>query len=182
MSHVERNITEQVALYGEPLADVFARLTAGLGLSQAGLARSVGMSPPMLSQLGSGQRTKIGNPAVLRRLEALQLLLGDVAAGQVAPTDVEQRVAEIRDSSQPWTTTRHDVPAAPSPASPVDRDRAEAVTVRHLLRAVASGSDLRDAADRLAADHPALADLLRTYGLGTVEEAAEHLRRHRELF
>ena len=41
---------------------------------------------------------------------------------------------------------------------------------------------LRDAADRLAPHHPALADLLRIYGLGNVDEAAEHLRSHRELF
>lgn len=182
MSHVERNVAEQVTLYGEPLAEVFARLTAGLGLSQAGLARAVGMSPPMLSQLGSGQRIKIGNPGVLRRLEALQLLLDDVTAGRVTQGDLDQRVAEIRDSSQPWTTTRHDIPTGQPSASAADRDRAEASTVRQLLRAVASGSDLRAAADGLAGDHPALADLLRTYGLGTVEEAAEHLRRHRELF
>lgn len=180
MSDVERNRAEQVQLYGEPLSEVFARLTAGLRLSQAGLARTVGMSPPMLSQLGSAHRIKIGNPAVLRRLEALQLLLDEVTAGHVDPHDVDRRVAEIRDSSQPWTTTRHDLPV--TPASGEDRDRTEAATVRQLLRAVASGSDLREAADRLAGDHPALAEVLRTYGLGTVEEAAEHLRRHRELF
>lgn len=180
MSDVERNRAEQVQLYGEPLSDVFARLTAGLHLSQAGLARAVGMSPPMLSQLGSAQRIKIGNPAVLRRLEALQLLLEEVAAGRVEQGEVERRVAEIRDSTQPWTTTRHDLPAGAS--SEVDPDLAAATTVRQLLRAVASGSDLRGAADLLQADHPALAELLRTYGLGTVEESAAHLRRHRELF
>ncbi|PZU44214.1 MAG: hypothetical protein DI571_07815, partial [Arsenicicoccus sp.] len=62
MSEVERTVAAQVELYGEPLADVVARLTAGLGLSQAQLARTLGMSPPMLSQLGSGKRAKIGNP------------------------------------------------------------------------------------------------------------------------
>ena len=180
MSEVERNRAEQVELYGEPLAEVFARLTAGLGLSQAGLARTVGMSPPMLSQLGSAHRIKIGNPAVLRRLEALQLLLDDVEAGRVERDDLEQHLVQIRESSQPWTTTRHDAPR-PS-AGGADRDVTEATTVRQLLRAVASGSDLRDAAERLADRHPALADLLRTYGLGTVKEAADHLRRHRELF
>lgn len=183
MSDVERNRAEQVRLYGEPLAEVFARLTAGLHLSQAGLARAVGMSPPMLSQLGSAQRIKIGNPAVLRRLEALQLLLEEVAAGGVQEQDLERRVAEIRDSTQPWTTTRHDLPVGTPVGTPgADPDLAAATTVRQLLRAVASGSDLRGAADLLQDDHPGLADLLRTYGLGTVEEAAAHLRRHRDLF
>lgn len=184
MSDVARHLAEQVDLYGEPLADLFARLTSGLGLTQAGLARAVGMSPPMLSQLGSGHRIKIGNPAVLRRLEALQLLLDDVSSGRVGTAEIEHHLTEIRESSQPWTTTRHDLRPAPDAEAGADPDPdlVGADTVRRLLRAVASGSDLRDAADRLAAHHPALADLLRTYGLGSVEEAAEHLRSHRELF
>lgn len=184
MSDVARHLAEQVELYGEPLAELFARLTSGLGLTQAGLARTVGMSPPMLSQLGSGHRIKIGNPAVLRRLEALQLLLEDVDAGRVETAAIDHHLTQIRESSQPWTTTRHDLRPAPAArASPgSDPDVVGADTLRRLLRAVASGSDLRDAADRLAPHHPALADLLRTYGLGSVEEAAEHLRSHRELF
>lgn len=176
----DRNRAEQVQLYGEPLSDVFARLTSGLGLTQAGLARTIGMSPPMLSQLGSAHRIKIGNPAVLRRLEALQQLLDDVHAGRVRMADVAEQVAAVRESSQSWTTTRVDLPAAPP--SREDRDATEAATVRQLLRAVASGSELRQAADLLAGAHPGLADLLRTYGLGTAEEATAHLRRHRELF
>ncbi|SOC52153.1 helix-turn-helix domain-containing protein [Ornithinimicrobium cerasi] len=184
MSDVARNVAEQIDLYGEPLADLFARLTSELGLSQAGLARTVGMSPPMLSQLGSGHRIKIGNPSVLRRLEALLQLHDEVTAGRVATDDLETLLAQVRDSTQPWTTTRHDLrPAADAPGTDdADPDLAGAETVRSLLRAVASGSDLRDAAERLAPHHPALADLLRTYGLGSVEDSVEHLRNHRELF
>jgi hypothetical protein len=184
MSDVDRHRAEQVDLYGEPLADLFARLTSGLGLTQAGLARTVGMSPPMLSQLGSGHRIKIGNPAVLRRLEELQLLLEDVTTGKVETPVLERRLTAIRESTHPWSTTRHEVrPTSDAQVdSSSDPDLAGAEMVHRLLRAVASGSDLRDAADRLAPHHPALADLLRIYGLGNVDEAAEHLRSHRELF
>src|SRR5690606_39638167 len=80
------------------LADVFARLTAGLHLSQAGLARAIGMSPPMLSQLGSAHRVKIGNPAVLHRLEALQALLEEVEAGRVGEDELrsEEHTSELQ--------------------------------------------------------------------------------------
>ncbi len=178
---VERNRAEQVELYGEPLADVFARLTAGLHLSQAGLARAIGMSPPMLSQLGSAHRVKIGNPAVLHRLEALQALLEEVEAGRVGEDELPARIEAVRDSSRTWSTSRLDLAATPA-AGTVDRDVVEATTVRQLLRAVASGADLRRAADLLHDDVPGLAELVRTYGLGSPEEAAAHLRRHRELF
>lgn len=48
--------------YGEPLGALFRRLIDDLGLNQARLAGVLGLSAPMLSQLMSGQRAKIGNP------------------------------------------------------------------------------------------------------------------------
>ena len=58
--------------YGEPLGALFRKLIDDLGLNQARLAGVLGLSAPMLSQLMSGQRAKIGNPAVVQRVQALQ--------------------------------------------------------------------------------------------------------------
>ena len=62
-SHV--NVEQQRALYGEPLADTAARVMGALGLTQARLAQVLQISAPMMSQLISAQRVKIGNPAVV---------------------------------------------------------------------------------------------------------------------
>src|SRR3954452_22198394 len=67
--------------YGEPLGALFRKLIDDLGLNQARLAGVLGLSAPMLSQLMSGQRAKIGNPAVVQRLHALRGLGPEGAAG-----------------------------------------------------------------------------------------------------
>lgn len=74
----------QRSWYGEPLGALFRRLIDDLGLNQARLAAVLGLSAPMLSQLMSGQRAKIGNPAVVQRVQALQDLAGQVADGSVS--------------------------------------------------------------------------------------------------
>ncbi len=51
----------------------------------------------------------------------------------------------------------------------------EGATTAELLRTVASGQDLVRAAELLAADHPALAELIRVHGLGTAEDVRAHL-------
>ena len=66
----EANREKQRELYGAPLADIAARITSGLGLTQGRLAAVMGVSAPMLSQLLSGHRTKLGNPAAVTRLAA----------------------------------------------------------------------------------------------------------------
>ena len=151
MNDVERTVAAQVEVYGEPLAEIFARLTRGLGLSQAGLARVLGMSAPMLSQLGSGHRAKIGNPAVQRRLEETQLLLDQVTDGTVAGDRIPERLDQIRESTGAWTTTRHDLP----------RGAADADSVSAALRQVAAPGELAAAAEVLDREHPGLAALLR---------------------
>src|SRR6478609_5534839 len=85
--------------YGEPLGDLFRRLIGDLGLNQARLAGVLGLSAPMLSQLMSGQRAKIGNPAVVQRLQALQDLAGHVADGSVTSSEATSRMEDIRQSS-----------------------------------------------------------------------------------
>lgn len=171
---VERNRTAQLEAYGEPLAAVFRRLMDAFELSQAGLARVLGMSPPMLSQLMNAQRVKIGNPAVLHRMQTLEELAESLRAGNVPTGEVTARLDGIQASTGQWTRTdAHAVPA--SDAAVVDG-------VRSLLRAVSSGQELRTAADLLEHAHPALAEVLRVYGMGPHEPAREHFARHRDLF
>ncbi|CAM5625951.1 hypothetical protein SVIOM342S_03592 [Streptomyces violaceorubidus] len=84
--------------YGEPLGALFRRLIDDLGLNQARLAGVLGLSAPMLSQLMSGQRAKIGNPAVVQRVQLLQDLAGQVADGSVSAAEATERMDEIKKS------------------------------------------------------------------------------------
>lgn len=175
---VEVNRALQREAYGEPLADAFRRSMEAFGLTQAGLAGVLGMSPPMLSQLMNAQRVKIGNPAVLSRLQALGELAASVRGGDVAEEQVPALLEEIKASTGRWTST------GTHAAQPVGPTADEAVVegVRALLRAVASGQELRAAAEVLEEGHPGLAEVLRVYGLGQPDAAAEHFARHRDLF
>src|ERR1700712_4912775 len=87
-------IAHQVAMYGEPLSTRFGRLLSGYGLSQSRLAAVVGLSPPMLSQLMSGQREKISNPAVLGRVVRLEELLTPALAS-ADPTSIAALLEEV---------------------------------------------------------------------------------------
>ncbi|MCW2632408.1 MAG: hypothetical protein JWR88_1370, partial [Pseudonocardia sp.] len=90
-----RNQELQRELYGEPLGDRLRRLQSALAVNQARLADTIGVSPTMLSQLISGRRVKIGNPAVLARL----VLLDERARAlghRPAPASVDRLLAEIR--------------------------------------------------------------------------------------
>src|SRR5262245_22418237 len=69
---VARNVSLQREWYGESLGDRVRRLVVAFDVSQAQLAEVLGLSAPMLSQLMSGRRAKIGNPAVLARMVMLE--------------------------------------------------------------------------------------------------------------
>ncbi|MDO5492926.1 MAG: DNA-binding protein [Nesterenkonia sp.] len=172
---VQENLDAQRQAYGEPLSEIFGRLRAAFGLNQAGLAGVLGLSAPMLSQLNSGQRVKIGNPAVLQRVQALSELADQLAEGTVQQQDVASRLEEIRTSSGQFTRST-------STALGASGDDAVVAGMRNLLRAVASGAELSRAAARLEADHPDLAEVLRLYGTGPAGPAAAHFARHRSLF
>lgn len=68
----EQNLEQQRAIYGQPLSERFSAVMSVFGLTQRSLAQVLGLSAPMLSQLSSGQRIKIGNPAVYERLVMLE--------------------------------------------------------------------------------------------------------------
>lgn len=131
-------IAHQVAMYGEPLSTRFGRLLAGYGLSQSRLAAVIGLSPPMLSQLMSGQREKISNPAVLGRVVRLEELLSPALAS-AEPAAVAALLDEVA-GSRPTLST---VQVRPSGSTPAQR-------AAHALAEAADAETLRSAASRLA--------------------------------
>ncbi|MEO3822548.1 helix-turn-helix domain-containing protein [Actinomadura sp. B10D3] len=194
---VARNRALQTEWYGEPLGDRVRPLLARLGMSQSGLAGVLGLSAPMLSQLMSGQRAKISNPAVLHRLMAAEELVADPAFDTLAPVEVKARLEEIKAESAATTsgmrmTTPERVPsgrpssgAAPSDETsgrdghrPGGRRAAESARlVQALLREVASAAEIEAAAALIADRFPDLAEVLRVYGNGRTGEAEAHFAR-----
>lgn len=134
----------QRSWYGEPLGALFRRLIDDLGLNQARLAAVLGLSAPMLSQLMSGQRAKIGNPAVVQRVQALQELAGLVADGSVSAAEATDRMDEIKKSQGGSVLTGTSQTTTSSGAPTVRRVVRE---IQSLLRSVAAAGDIIDAAD-----------------------------------
>jgi predicted transcriptional regulator len=162
--------------YGEPLGTLFRRLIDDLGLNQARLATVLGLSAPMLSQLMSGQRAKIGNPAVVQRVQALQELATEVARGDVSAGDATQRMDEIRRTAggSVLNSPAH-TGASSSVQTPVKRVVRE---IQSLLRSVSDAADIIEASSALAPSHPELAEFLRVYGAGRTADAVKHYEEH----
>lgn len=178
----ERAREQQRGWYGEPLGELFRKVIAGLGLNQARLAKVLGLSAPMLSQLMSGQRAKIGNPAVVQRLQSLRELAAEVADGTVTSAEAASRMEEIRgsagsgllDTGSTQSTGQGTWARQTVPTRRVVRE------IQSLLRSLSSAEDLRNAADTLAADHPELAEFLRVYGAGRTDGAVLHFEAHQD--
>jgi transcriptional regulator with XRE-family HTH domain len=163
---VERNRAMQAQLYGEALGDLFRRIAEALGLTQARLAATIGLSAPMLSQLISAQRVKIGNPAVMQRVQSLAELAAEAGGGRLPPAELARRLDVISGAQSVLTqTTRAGLSGEP---------QAAAKAIRALLRRTASEDELRSAVRTLESEHPALAELLRVYGLDSPDAAAAH--------
>jgi DNA-binding transcriptional regulator YdaS (Cro superfamily) len=75
---VRRNLEKQREYYGEIFGERARRLVVGYDISQAQLADVLGVSAPMLSQVMSGRRQKMANPAVWARLVMLERILQTV--------------------------------------------------------------------------------------------------------
>lgn len=90
------NIDQQIQLYGQPLSERFGNVVAAYHITQRRLAEVLGLSAPMLSQLISGRRIKIGNPAVYERL----VMLEDSAGAQ----DIEAVLRRV-EAAQPVLST-----------------------------------------------------------------------------
>ncbi|WP_243718668.1 hypothetical protein [Actinomadura sp. 7K534] len=181
---VVRNRALQAEWYGEPLGDRVRPLLDRLGLSQSGLAGVLGLSAPMLSQLMSGQRAKISNPAVLHRLMAVEELVAGPAFDAMTAAEIKERLAEIRAETATTTSNVRIAERAPG-ADGKDRDGASAGRgpaesarlVQTVLREVASASEIEAAAALLADRFPDLAEVLRVYGNGRASEAEAHFIR-----
>jgi hypothetical protein len=154
----------QARLYGAPLGEVFNELTSTYAVSRGALAGVLGLSAPMLSQLASAQRVKIGNPAAVHRLQRLLSLAPEVRAGQIA-ADAALETVRSEASGQVLTRTAQ-----------VARRRG-AADVQDLFRAVASAKDMERAAALLERAHPAIAEMLRVYGAGRTDAAVAHFER-----
>ncbi|MFD5416586.1 helix-turn-helix domain-containing protein [Streptomyces sp. NPDC127069] len=165
----------QRSWYGEPLGALFRRLIDDLGLNQARLAAVLGLSAPMLSQLMSGQRAKIGNPAVVQRVQALQDLAGQVADGSVSAAEATDRMDQIKNTQGGSVLSNSGQTTSGSGAPTVKRVVRE---IQSLLRSVSAAGDIIDAANALAPSHPELAEFLRVYGAGRTAEAVAHYEAH----
>ncbi|MEV4005487.1 helix-turn-helix domain-containing protein [Actinomadura sp. NPDC049753] len=187
---IARNRALQTEWYGEPLGDRVRPLLGRLGMSQSGLAGVLGLSAPMLSQLMSGQRAKISNPAVLHRLMAVEDLVAAPGFDALTAAGVQARLEEIKAESAATTSGMRGavsgrVPAGPAPSSleraaerEGGRGAAEpARLVQALLREVASAAEIEAAAGLIADRFPDLAEVLRVYGAGRTSEAEEHFAR-----
>lgn len=162
--------------YGEPLGTLFRKLIDDLGLNQARLASVLGLSAPMLSQLMSGQRAKIGNPAVVQRVQALQELAAQVSRGEVSAADATERMDEVRRTAggSVLNGTQQNATSGAS-QTPVKRVVRE---IQDLLRSVSDAADILDASSSLAGTHPELAEFLRVYGAGRTSDAVAHYEAH----
>lgn len=144
-----RNVAQQREWYGEPLGDRVRRLVVAYDVSQAQLAEVLGLSPPMLSQLMSGRRAKIGNPAVLARMVMLErrVLTAEVASGN--PAAIRRTLEQVRESR----------PTLGRETLPVEEYGEE--TAVPALRRLAGAEELSAAAGLLQDEFPVLAALLR---------------------
>jgi predicted transcriptional regulator len=165
----------QRSWYGEPLGALFRRLIDDLGLNQARLAAVLGLSAPMLSQLMSGQRAKIGNPAVVQRVQALQELASQVADGSVSAAEATDRMEEIKKTAGGSVLNNTAQQTSSTGATTVRRVVRE---IQSLLRSVSDAGDIIDAANTLAPTHPELAEFLRVYGADRTADAVAHYEAH----
>ncbi len=118
-THQQSVSEQQLAIYGESWADRFGRLLTGFALSQSRLAAVIGLSAPMMSQLITGQRVKISNPAVYGRIVRLEELLATPAVRLGDREQVTRLLADVA-ASQPSLTTMNgtvDTSLTPAPDS-----------------------------------------------------------------
>ena len=148
--HQQSVNAQQLQMYGENWADRFGRLLRGYGISQSRLAAVIGLSAPMISQLITGARVKISNPAVYGRIVRLEQLLATPGT-DLADAAARGRILDEVAASHPALTTMS-VPVGSSgtlPEQPGVASDDRAVAVRYLsglatpevLRAAAAAVD-----------------------------------------
>ena len=168
------NRDRQRELYGAPLGERVRRLTGLLGISQARLARALGLSPAMLSQLATGRRVKIGDPAVLARLLVLDQRCRGLVERPSRPA-VEALLADVARADWRWAQWAWSgraragsglagSPGSGHPGSGVPGRAESASRIRtpaDALRGIAEPARLTAAAAALGPAFPELAEVLR---------------------
>ena len=187
MEDVVAQRARQVQLYGEPLGVIIESIGTSLGLTQGGIAKVLGLSAPMLSHLVSGRRVKIGNPMAHTRLLQLRALAADVSAGRLTAEQAETVLPQIAASNDSWTTS-HSLSGSGGTAGPTSTepeagnqttaDPAAVIrAIQELFRHVADAGDWLAAATAIEAEHPTIAEVLRTYGASRTSTAQAHWHR-----
>ena len=112
---LETNRAAQRALYGETLEQRLGAITRAYGISQRRLARALGISAPMLSQLISARRVKMGNPRAHERMAVREQRSAEIDSPERA-----EEILEAVGSSDVATTTpmRADTGRTPVTESP----------------------------------------------------------------
>lgn len=152
---LEENRRRQRELYGRPLQDRMRSLMALYGISQKRLAEALGVSAPMLSQLMSARRVKMGNPRSHERMIALEQRAAAEGENPLAPGSAASILAEIAAEELSDTTGLRVLHGA-------DATTLTAEDLVQALRAHVGAGEMRAARDALnAADQaPALRELL----------------------
>ncbi len=153
--------SRQVEIYGESWSDRLSRLTRGYRLSQARLGAVIGLSAPMVSQLMTGHRVKISNPAVYGRIVRLEEFLAEQRVRAGDGVRIGEVLADVA-ASHPVLTTRN-LPTGGSAdvgASGVGVVPAAAPAVQALAAAAEPSILLAVASAARALGAPALVDLL----------------------
>lgn len=161
MADVEANRAAQRDIYGEPLGVVVDRCRAVLGVTQARIAALLGISAPMLSQLITGHRIKIGNPSAVQRLRVMVEACDEVSNGTIGVPSAIERIEAAGGVGEVLTGTTQRVTS-----------RQVAEQVQASFRRAAGAAEHLAVADLIANEHPDIARLLRVYGAGRVDEAA----------
>jgi hypothetical protein len=182
MDQTAANRQLQTELYGEPLGDLIRRISSTLRLTQAKVAEVIGLSAPMLSQLMSAQRVKIGNPAVVARLQTLEEFASRPGVEQLPQSQIETALDTVRDTTGAFTGSSPRT--APRVINTTARTAPVPMTTRsvvrefqELLREVASAEEIQRAAALIGAESPRLAELLTVYGTGRTDDAVAHFER-----
>lgn len=160
MSEVAQVRAKQSELYGAPLNEVLRRCSAALGLNQAQMAKLLGISAPMLSQLINGHRIKVANPTAAARLVALVQAADAVSSGEITVAQAVAAVGEA-DATESFTAT-----------TAIRPKRHLAADIQDVFRATAAAGDFIGAANAIRDEHPDVAELLVVYGAERADTAA----------
>lgn len=140
MNDVRERRAEQAEVYGASVDSIAATVTEHVGLDQAQIAQTIGVSLPMFRQVHDGRRVRIGNQAAIRRLRRLHEFAEQLADGLAGADEIELTVSQIRASlgldETPYLTVRRgDTDPTPGPSDRLTRGalaRARSLVGRHL--------------------------------------------------